>query len=149
MDKYSTTVFLLKNNGILLHTYCWSSWLASSSQWHAVKFMRAFNDQNNIFSIVRVCRKRVSNRISYCVCELLPFCTFSLYATHNATDSWSVSNDLCDQCRNNCNLQNKMAPWRLLFIQLKIVLVSISPSTQRRNLFTEMFKKDNDAWKLN
>ena len=38
---------------------------------------KSFNANNIIFSIVRLCRKRVlSNKISYCVCELLPFCAF-------------------------------------------------------------------------
>ena len=46
---------------------------------------KSFNANNIIFSIVRLYRKRVlSNKICYCVCELLPFCAFSFvrYTQH-------------------------------------------------------------------
>ena len=75
-----------------------------------MKFIRAFNNENNIFSTVRVCRKRaLNNKISYCVCELLPFCAFSFvrYTQRDRFVRLVPVTIFYDRCRHN--LQNKMA----------------------------------------
>ena len=107
IDKYSTTVFLEK-----LHTYYWSSWLASFSQWHAVQFKRVFNDKNDIFSTLLIYRKIILTIKSVTVfVSFFHFAPFCLYATCNTTDLWRVPWLLVtifyDRCRHN--LQSKMA----------------------------------------
>ena len=70
-----------------------------------------FNDKNCIFSTVHIYRKRVlSIKISYCRCELLPFCAISFVCYTQCYQllkcSLAASNDY-DRYRNN--VQDKLA----------------------------------------
>ena len=77
-------------------------------------------------------RKRVlNNKISYCVCELLPFCAFSFvrYTQRDRFVRLVPVTIFYDRCRHD--LQNKMAAPEASVHPLKIVFFTISPSAQR------------------
>ena len=89
---------------------------------------------------VRIYRKRVfNNKISYCVCELLPFCAFSFVrCTQRDRFVRLVPVTIFyDRCRHD--LQNKMAAPEASVHPLKIVFLPFRRLPKERKLFIEMF----------